>query len=215
VIITVSEYARSPLPGVLTDRKLGIELAQRFGVPSQNIVEVSEQQVTRDGLKQAFATVNEAMLPGDKLFVYFSGHGARFYNKTSGQCVESIVMQDMHVVTNSEFTQMLKPLSSKADKTIVMLDSCHSGGIAQMAGSRAISAGGSAREIQSRGVQPTMLGGGERGQLFAEPRHRTEHHRSECGVSRGREKKRGRLGHLQRRRADLQLRTVPQRRRRG
>jgi len=154
VIITVSEYARSPLPGVLTDRKLGIDLAQRFGVPSQNIVEVSEQQVTRDGLKQAFATVNEGMLPGDKLFVYFSGHGARFYNKTSGQCVESIVMQDMHVVTNSEFTQMLKPLSAKADKTIVMLDSCHSGGIAQMAGSRAISARGQRAKFSPEASSP-------------------------------------------------------------
>ena len=29
LIITVSEYQKSPLPGVLTDRKLGIELAQR------------------------------------------------------------------------------------------------------------------------------------------------------------------------------------------
>jgi Caspase domain/Domain of unknown function (DUF4384) len=138
LIITVSEYPRSPLPGVLTDRKLGIELAQRFGVPSQNIVELSEQQVTRDGLKQALLSMNQSMLPGDKLFVYFSGHGARYFNKTSGQCTESIVMQDMHVVTNTEFTQMIKPLSSKADKTIVMLDSCHSGGLAQTASSRAL-----------------------------------------------------------------------------
>src|SRR5882724_10249156 len=46
LIITVSEYQRSPLPGVLTDRKLGIELACRFGVPTENIVELSERQVT-------------------------------------------------------------------------------------------------------------------------------------------------------------------------
>jgi Domain of unknown function (DUF4384)/Caspase domain len=42
-------------------------------------------------------------------------------------------MQDMHVVTNAEFASMLKPLSAKADKTVVMLDSCHSGGVAQSA----------------------------------------------------------------------------------
>jgi len=141
LIITVSEYARSPLPGVLTDRKLGVELAQRFGVPPENIVELSEQQVTREGLKQALASMNQTLLPGDKLFVYFSGHGARFFSKASGQCTESIVMQDMRVVTNTEFAQMIKPLSSKADKTIVMLDSCHSGGLAQTASSRALSAG--------------------------------------------------------------------------
>jgi hypothetical protein len=138
LIITVSEYQRSPLPGVLTDRKLANELAQRFGVPPKNIVELSEQQVTRDGLKQALLDMNQVIMPGDKLYVYFSGHGARFFSKATGQCTESIVMQDMHVVTNVEFANMLKPLSAKTDKTIVMLDSCHSGGVAQAATSRAV-----------------------------------------------------------------------------
>jgi hypothetical protein len=136
LIITVSEYQRSPLPGVLTDRKLANELARRFGVPPQNIVELSEQQVTREGLKQALAGMNQTVMPGDRLYVYFSGHGARFLSKATGQCTESIVMQDMRVVTNAEFATMLKPLSAKTDKTIVMLDSCHSGGVARAASSR-------------------------------------------------------------------------------
>jgi Caspase domain/Domain of unknown function (DUF4384) len=138
LIITVSEYQRSPLPGVLTDRKLATELATRFGVPPQNIVQLSEQQVTREGLKQAFAGMSETIMPGDKLYVYFSGHGARYFNKATGQCTESIVMQDMHVVTNAEFAGMVKPLSAKADKTVVMLDSCHSGGVANAANTRAL-----------------------------------------------------------------------------
>src|SRR5258708_26130317 len=140
IIITVSEYQRSPLPGVLTDRKLATELATRFGVPPQNIVQLSEQEVTRDGLKQAFAGMSESIMPGDKLFVYFSGHGARYFNKATGQCTESLVMQDMRVVTNAEFANMIKPLSAKADKTVVMLDSCHSGGVALAAGSRSLAA---------------------------------------------------------------------------
>jgi hypothetical protein len=138
LIITVSEYQRSPLPGVLTDRKLATELATRFGVPPQNIVQLSEQEVTREGLKQAFAAMSESIMPGDKLYVYFSGHGARSLNKATGQCTESIVMQDMHVVTNAEFAGMVKPLSAKADKTVVMLDSCHSGGVANAANTRAL-----------------------------------------------------------------------------
>src|SRR5260370_23871633 len=141
LIITVSEYQRSPLPGVLTDRKLANELARRFGVPTENIVELSEQQVTREGLKQALASMSQIVMPGDKLYVYFSGHGARFFSKATGQCMESIVTQDMHLVTNTEFANMLKPLSAKADKTIVMLDSCHSGGEAQAAISRDVAAG--------------------------------------------------------------------------
>ena len=138
LIITVSEYVRSPLPGVLNDRKLGVELARRFGVPPENIVELSETQVTRDGLKEAFAAMNQSLLPGDKLYVYFSGHGARYLDRATGHCTESIVMQDMKVVSNTEFANMIKPLSTKADKTIVMLDSCHSGGVAQAAGTRSL-----------------------------------------------------------------------------
>ena len=138
LIITVSEYQRSPLPGVLNDRKLANELAQRFGVPPQNIVELSEQQVTREGLKDALANMSRVIMPGDKLYVYFSGHGARFFSKATGKCTESIVMQDMHVVTNAEFAGMLKPLSAKTDKTVVMLDSCHAGGVAQAASARGV-----------------------------------------------------------------------------
>jgi hypothetical protein len=145
LIITVSEYQKSPLPGVLTDRKLATELAARFGVPPQNIVQLSEEQVTREGLKQAFADLNETIMPGDKLYVYFSGHGARYFNKVTAQCTESIVMQDMHVVTNAEFAGMIKPLSAKTDKTVVMLDSCHSGGVANAASSRALSSPPAAR----------------------------------------------------------------------
>jgi hypothetical protein len=145
LIITVSEYPRSPLPGVVTDRALGIEMAQRFGVPAKNIVELSEQQVTREGLARALQDMNQAMMPGDKLFIYYSGHGARFFNKDTKQCEESIVMQDMHLVTKNEFAQMIKPLSQKADKTIVMLDSCHAGGVAQTASTRSMSGMGEMR----------------------------------------------------------------------
>ncbi len=145
LIITVSEYQRSPLPGVLNDRKLANELAQSFGVPAQNIVELSEQDVTREGLKQALTAMNQVIMPGDKLYVYFSGHGARFFSKATGQCMESIVMQDMHVVTNTEFANMLKSLSAKTDKTIVMLDSCHSGGVAHAASARDVAPGAALR----------------------------------------------------------------------
>jgi hypothetical protein len=145
LIITVSEYPRSPLPGVVTDRALGVEMAQRFGVPAKNIVELSEQQVTREGLARALQEMNQVMMPGDKLFIYYSGHGARFFNKDTKQCEESIVMQDMHLVTKNEFAQMIRPLSQKADKTIVMLDSCHAGGVAQTASTRSMSAMGEMR----------------------------------------------------------------------
>src|SRR5258708_13223612 len=100
LIITVSEYQRSPLPGVLTDRKLANELARRFGVPTENIVELSEQQVTREGLKQALASMNQAVLPGDKLYVYFSEPRARYFSTPPRHDMESTSTQPMPPVTN-------------------------------------------------------------------------------------------------------------------
>ena len=86
-------------------------------------------------LQHAIDKLDQKIMPGDKLYIYFSGHGARFMNKATGQCTESLVMQDLHVVTNDEFADMVKPLSAKADKTVVMLDACHAGGVAEAAGS--------------------------------------------------------------------------------
>jgi hypothetical protein len=138
LIISVSGYPRHPLPGVLKDRAIATQLAERFGVPPQNIAYLSEREVTRDGLQQSIGKLDKKVMPGDKLYIYFSGHGARFVDKSTGQCTESLVMQDLHVVTNDEFADMVKPLSAKTDKTVVMLDACHAGGVAEAAGSRDI-----------------------------------------------------------------------------
>jgi hypothetical protein len=136
LIISVSGYPRSPLPGVLKDRAIATELAARFGVPQENISYLSEQAVTREGLQQALDRLGPKILPGDRLYIYFSGHGARFLNKQTGQCTESLVMQNLTVVTNDEFADMVKPLSARSDKTVVMLDACHAGGVAEVTGSR-------------------------------------------------------------------------------
>lgn len=136
LIISVSAYPRSPLPGVLKDRAIANELAERFGVPPDNIVRLSEKDVTREGLQRALDRLEQKVLPGDKLYIYFSGHGARLLDKSTGQCVESLVMQDLTTVGKDEFADMVKPLSAKADKTIVMLDACHAGGVAEQATTR-------------------------------------------------------------------------------
>jgi hypothetical protein len=49
-------------------------------------------------------------------------------------------MQNEQLLTNDEFADMIKPLSAKADKTVVMLDSCHSGGVAEQAATRGLDA---------------------------------------------------------------------------
>jgi hypothetical protein len=140
LIISVAGYPRAPLPGVAKDRASATELAERFGVPRENIAYLSEKEVTRQGLQRALDRLEGQIQPGDKLYIYFSGHGARFLNKSTGQCTESLVMQNRVLVTNDEFSDMVKPLSAKADKTVVMLDACHAGGVAELAAARGLDA---------------------------------------------------------------------------
>jgi len=140
LLITVSGYRGHELPGVEEDRKTALDISHRLGVPTQNIVQLSEEQVTREGVRQALAEMDRNLMPGDKVFVYFSGHGARRLDKETNRCVESLVMQPITFLTNREFARMMRPLSAKADKTIVMLDSCFSGGVAQSAAARGLEA---------------------------------------------------------------------------
>jgi hypothetical protein len=138
LIITVSEYPRSPLPGVVDDRRMAVEIAQGFGVPPSNIVQLAEQDVTYEGVHQALIALDAQMKPGDRLFVYYSGHGARYFSHATNQCEEGIVAQNIRVIPKHELLEWLKPLTRKSDKTIVMLDSCYSGGLAESAASRAL-----------------------------------------------------------------------------
>lgn len=140
LIISVSGYPHSALPGVKEDRDTATELARRFGVADENIVYLSEKEVTREGLQRALDRLEQQVLPGDNLYIYYSGHGARFFNKSKQECSESLVMQNEQLLTNDEFSDMIKPLSVKADKTVVMLDSCHSGGMAEHATTRGLDA---------------------------------------------------------------------------
>jgi Caspase domain/Domain of unknown function (DUF4384) len=141
LIISVSGYPHSALPGVKVDRDTATELARRFGVADENIVYLSEKEVTREGLQRALDRLEQKLIPGDNLYIYYSGHGARLFNKSTGECAESLVMQNEQLLTNDEFADMIKPLSAKSDKTVIMLDSCHSGGVAeQAAGTRGLDA---------------------------------------------------------------------------
>ena len=70
--------------------------------------------------------------PGDRVFLYFSGHGTRFYDEAAAGCVEALLAHDggaAGTITNREMAQLLAPITRKTDKLFVMYDACHSGGV--------------------------------------------------------------------------------------
>jgi Caspase domain/Domain of unknown function (DUF4384) len=76
VLLGVDRYPHASLKGCLTDveRQANL-LQQRFGFPSENIVRLTNQAATIDGLKQALAGLRRRIKPDDLLVLHFSGKG--------------------------------------------------------------------------------------------------------------------------------------------
>ena len=135
LIIGISRYADAstpPLPGAHIDRESATQMAVHMQVPLGNIKYLQDDQATGDNIRAALKTLNEQVQDGDKVFIHYSGHGTRYNDPKSGGCVEALLAYDggwNGTLTNREMAELLKPITNKTDKLIVMYDACHSGGL--------------------------------------------------------------------------------------
>lgn len=133
LILTISQYQGGvpPLNGVQFDGKSATAIARKMGVPEKNITYLRDQQLTLAGMRRAFDDLTKRIQPNDQVFIYYSGHGSRTLVREQGaeRCAESLVSVDADFLTDTELEARLKNLSKKADKVIVFLDACHSGGV--------------------------------------------------------------------------------------
>jgi hypothetical protein len=128
LIMGVENYLSSPLHGVPKDRESARAIAKSMGVPEENIVERSDAELTLGGLRSTLRQFQQKVRPGDRVFIYYSGHGTSRAGK-SGDCEQGIVTQEMSVLSKDEFYEYLKPIRNQAAKTVVFLDTCFSGGV--------------------------------------------------------------------------------------
>jgi len=141
LIIGVSRYAdpRTPqLPGTRIDKESATQMAEAMQVPAGNIAYLEDDQATGDNIRQALRDLTEKVQDGDRVFIHFSGHGTRYNDPVAGGCVEALLAYDggtRGTLTNHEMAELLKPLTNKTDKLLVMFDACHSGGVVQAASS--------------------------------------------------------------------------------
>ncbi|BAO30972.1 caspase family protein [Sulfuritalea hydrogenivorans] len=139
LIMAIGDY-QGPIPkleGVPYDVATSTEIAQRMGVPAGNIKVMRDGQLTLDGMRRALSELEERLGGSDQVFIYYSGHGGRQMVKEadgSERCAESLVSVDGQGFTDAELEASLKRLSQKAQKTIVLIDACHSGGVTTRAG---------------------------------------------------------------------------------
>lgn len=116
------------LEGVRHDVPTARSIAHLMGVKDENMQLYKE--LTLEEMRNAFDELDRRITPGDKVFIYYSGHGGRQYvREPVERCGESLVSVNGGFFNDGELEDRLQKLSGRAQKVIVMLDSCHSGGV--------------------------------------------------------------------------------------
>ncbi len=122
------------LPGVAVDMASARAIANAMGIADQRITVLRDAQATKQGVLDALEQLAASTTEGGRVFIYFSGHGTRWYEPTIAGCKEGLLSFDYKTITNEEIAQRTRRISEVADKVVVLFDACHSDGVS---GSRA------------------------------------------------------------------------------
>lgn len=132
LIVGVSTYASpdvSTLTGVPADIPLAQDMARAMGIPDERTLVLRDGQATKAAILGALDKLSSEAAEGGRVFIYFSGHGTRWYEPQTQGCKEGLLAHDGQAITNEEIAQHTRRIHSVADKLIVVFDACHSGGV--------------------------------------------------------------------------------------
>jgi len=137
LIIGIGQYSDAsnthPLLGVPQDMVNARRMANEMGIPNPSIVMIRDDQATKSNIQREFQKLADKVQPGDRVFIYHSGHGTRYTKGNS--CLQGLqtytsgpfTVED--ILSDEEIASYTKPISEKADKVVVMIDACFSGGV--------------------------------------------------------------------------------------
>lgn len=140
LVIAISDYEQSPLPGAKVDRQNVQEMLPLLGVQAEHVRILSDNQLNAKAIKQAFSDLAEQTRAGDRVFIFFSGHGTS--RLVDGVCQQALIARDMWAVNPADINRALNAIKDKVSKVVMMVDSCHSGGVVGSVGA-GLSRGGS------------------------------------------------------------------------
>ena len=137
LIVGVGQYSKAsgadPLKGMPNDMITSRKMALAMGVPERQIIELRDTQATKANIIAALDNLNKKVGPGEKVFIYFSGHGTSY--STSNGCEQGFIPYTQgrytqnDLISEAELAGYTSKISQKADKAVVMVDACFSGGV--------------------------------------------------------------------------------------
>lgn len=150
LLIGIDDYRKKPLSGCVNDiDEMQSLLLDRVGVPRGQIrrlasprnakysTTVPQQPATLDNMRAELARLIREAQEGERVFIYYSGHGARApFERSDGYLFhrESLVPQDVdhssekRLLADYEFNDLLGQIAKRTPSVTVMLDCCHSAG---------------------------------------------------------------------------------------
>jgi len=131
LMIGVSNYADpsvTPLKGVPYDIVSAGRIAEAMGIPKSNQTILQDARADKANIMRELDNLGKRVAPGDRVLVYFSGHGTRWSDR-NGNCVEGLAPYDRQPIDHAEFAAKISPISKVADKIITFVDACYSGGV--------------------------------------------------------------------------------------
>lgn len=145
LIVGVSTYASPEVPalaGVPADLLSARRIATAMGIDEAHTTVLRDAQATKAGILAALETLAASATEGSRIFVYFSGHGTRWFEPQRQGCMEGLLAYDRQAITNEEIASRTRRMSAVADKVVVLFDACHSEGVSNArASTRSIASG--------------------------------------------------------------------------
>ena len=164
LLVGVDDYPVKPLAGCVNDiDEIQRILVDQVGVPIAHVrrlasprpgaphrTDVPAQPATQANLREAFAGLARDAQPGERVLVYYSGHGlaSAYSHPGDGRLYhrESLVPADVYgggqprLVADYEVNAWLGALARRGVAVTVVLDCCHAAGVTRDAGLPALRA---------------------------------------------------------------------------
>jgi hypothetical protein len=134
LVMWIGDYpSGNALPGIEKDAAMAKKMARSMGVDDTRIVEVSNRDLTPEGIQIALENLTQRIGQGDQVFIYYSGHGTQARGAEGGKCSEGMVASNLKTFDDSKLEPLLQGLAKKAGQVLMFNDSCFSGGQATKA----------------------------------------------------------------------------------